>query len=183
MRKQITKSMERIFLIGYMGAGKTTLGRALARELNLSFVDLDWYIEERYHKTISNLFAEKGEGEFREIEKKMLHEAGQFEDVVISTGGGTPCFFDNMEFMIQSGKAVFLETSIDILFSRLRVGMHSRPILHGKTDDELKLFIQEALAKRIEYYSQAPYIFNADRLESRLQIKDSVQRLREVLGL
>ena len=82
--------MKRIFLIGYMGSGKTTLGRAFARATGLEFIDLDWYIEERLHKSISILFAERGEDGFREQERKMLHEAGEFEDVVIACGGGTP---------------------------------------------------------------------------------------------
>ena len=82
--------MIRIFLTGYMGAGKTTLGKAFARELGLTFIDLDWYIEERFHRTISELFRERGEDGFRRLEQSMLHEAGEFEDVVISTGGGRP---------------------------------------------------------------------------------------------
>ena len=81
--------MIRIFLTGYMGAGKTTLGKALARELHIPFIDLDWYIEERFHKTVGELFSERGEASFRELEKNMLHEVGEFEDVVISTGGGS----------------------------------------------------------------------------------------------
>lgn len=85
--------MIRIILIGYMGAGKTTVGKALAQELNIPFYDLDWYIEERYRKTIPQIFAEKGEEGFRDIEKKLLHEVAEFEDVIISSGGGTPCFF------------------------------------------------------------------------------------------
>ena len=85
--------MTRIFLIGYMGAGKTTLGKAFAREMSLNFIDLDWFIEERFHKTVQQLFLERGEDGFRELERKMLHEVAEFEDVVVSTGGGTPCFF------------------------------------------------------------------------------------------
>ena len=84
--------MIRIFLTGYMGAGKTTLGKAFARELNVPFIDLDWYIEERFHKSIRELFAERGEASFRELERSMLHEVSEFEDVIVSTGGGTPCF-------------------------------------------------------------------------------------------
>ena len=87
------KKMTRIFLIGYMGAGKTTLGKAFAREMSLNFIDLDWFIEERFHKTVQQLFLERGEDGFRELERKMLHEVAEFEDVVVSTGGGTPCFF------------------------------------------------------------------------------------------
>ena len=82
--------MIRIFLTGYMGAGKTTLGKAFARELNIPFIDLDWYIEERLHKSIRELFIERGEASFRELERTMLHEVAEFENVIISTGGGTP---------------------------------------------------------------------------------------------
>ena len=101
--------MIRIFLLGYMGAGKTTLGKAFARAMGLTFVDLDWYIEERFHKTVGQIFRERGENGFREVEKRMLHEVGDFENVVISVGGGTPCFFDNMDYMNEIGKAVFLD--------------------------------------------------------------------------
>ena len=91
--------MIRIFLIGYMGAGKTTLGKAFAKKYNLSFVDLDWYIEERFHKTVQELFAERGEDGFRELERNMLHEVADFENVIISTGGGAPCFFYFFDFV------------------------------------------------------------------------------------
>ena len=84
--------MVRIFLTGYMGAGKTTLGKAFARQMDIPFVDLDWYIEERFHKTVGELFTERGETGFRELERNMLHEVAEFENVVISTGGGAPCF-------------------------------------------------------------------------------------------
>lgn len=175
--------MVRIFLTGYMGAGKTTLGKAFARELGLSFVDLDWYIEERFHQTISQLFAECGEDGFRRLERNMLHEVGDFENVVVSTGGGTPCFFDNMDYMNAQGQTVFLDVDEETLFRRLRVATAQRPILRGKSETELRAFICEALAKRMPYYAQARYRFDGSRLESRAQISESVERLREVLGL
>ena len=175
--------MIRIFLTGYMGAGKTTLGKAFARKLNLPFVDLDWYMEERFHKTVGELFVERGEAGFRELEKNMLHEVGAFEDVVISTGGGAPCFFDNMDFMSRNGKTVFLNVHPDVLFRRLRVAKQQRPILQGKQDDELKEFIIRALEKRTPFYSQAQYVFNADELEDRSQIEKSVEKLRDLLKL
>ena len=175
--------MIRIFLTGYMGAGKTTVGKALARKLNLPFVDLDWYMEERFHKTVGELFVERGEAGFRELEKNMLHEVGAFEDVVISTGGGAPCFFDNMDFMNRNGKTVFLNVHPDVLFRRLRVAKQQRPILQGKQDDELKEFIIRALEKRTPFYSQAQYVFNADELEDRSQIEKSVEKLRDLLKL
>ena len=167
--------MIRIFLTGYMGAGKTTLGKAFARTLNVPFVDLD--------KTVGELFAERGEAGFRELERNMLREVGAFENVVISTGGGAPCFFDNMDFMNHSGKTVFLNVHPDVLFRRLRVAKQQRPILQGKEDEELKEFIIQALEKRAPFYSQAQYIFNADELEDRSQIEKSVQRLRDLLKL
>ena len=175
--------MIRIFLIGYMGAGKTTLGKAFARAMGLTFVDLDWYIEERYHKTVSQIFAERGEDGFRELEKRMLHEASDFEDVVISVGGGTPCFFDNMDYMNQVGETVFLDVDNQVLFRRLKVAKQQRPLLANKTDEELMAFIQEALEKRLPHYTKAKHVFNGELLENRYQIQQSVERLKELLNL
>ena len=173
--------MIRIFLTGYMGAGKTTLGKAFARALSVPFVDLDWYIEERFHKSIRELFTERGEASFRELERNMLHEVAEFEDVIVSTGGGTPCFFDNMEYMNGHGQTVFLDVHPDILFRRLRIATVQRPILQGKTDEELYAFIVDALAKRAPYYTQARYRFDGGHLESHRQIAESVQQLRKLL--
>ena len=175
--------MTRIFLIGYMGAGKTTLGKAFARAMGLTFIDLDWYIEERFHKTIRELFTERGEEEFRNLERRMLHEVAEFEDVVISVGGGTPCFFDNVEFMNMAGETVYLDVNIQVLFRRLKVAKQQRPLLDGKTDEELLLFIQEALQKRLPFYSRAKHVFNGEMLEDRWQIQQSVERLKELLKL
>ncbi len=173
--------MTRIFLIGYMGAGKTTLGKAFARELGLTFIDLDWYIEERFHKTVRQLFSERGEDGFRELERRMLHEVGEFEDVVISTGGGTPCFFDNIDYMNTMGDTVFLDVSTDVLFRRLKVAKQQRPLLADKNDEELMAFICEALQKRLPHYTRAKHTFSADQLEDRWQIKASVEKLKEQL--
>ena len=175
--------MIRIFLTGYMGAGKTTLGKALAHALDVPFIDLDWYIEERFHQSIPQLFATRGEDGFRQVERNMLHEAGEFEDVVISTGGGTPCFFDNMDYMNRQGDTVYLDVPADILYCRLRVATRQRPILQGKTDDELRTFIGEALARRLPFYTQSRYRFDGSHLESRTQIAESVERLRQLLGI
>ena len=175
--------MTRIFLIGYMGAGETTLGKAFAREMNLSFVDQDWYIEERFHKTVQEIFAERGEQGFRELERQMLHEIAEFEDVVISTGGGAPCFYDNMDFMNLKGDTVFLNVTPEVLFSRLKMASQNRPILRGKSNEELKAFIAKTLEKRAPFYSKAKYIFNADELEDIYQIKSSVNKLKVLLSL
>ena len=175
--------MIRVFLLGYMGAGKTTLGKAFARAMGLTFVDLDWYIEERFHKTVRQLFTELGESGFRNLEKRMLHEVGEFEDVVISTGGGTPCFFDNMEYMNEAGDTVFLDADIKVLFRRLKIAKQQRPLLAEKTDEELMEFIQTALQERMPHYSKAKFTFNAEYLESRNQIRQSVECLKELLKL
>jgi len=175
--------MIRIFLIGYMGAGKTTLGKAFARELGLTFVDLDWYIEERFHKTVQQIFEERSEEGFRELERNMLHEVSDFENVVISTGGGTPCFFDNMEYMNTQGETVFLSVDPTVLFRRLRVAKQQRPLLAEKTDEELMEFIGSALEKRMPHYSKARHIFCAEELEDKQQIRRSVDALRLQLNI
>lgn len=173
--------MTRIFLIGYMGSGKTTLGKALARSMHLEFIDLDWYIEERFHKSIAEIFAERGENGFRRIEQSMLHEVGEFENVIIAAGGGTPCFFDNVDYMNRIGKTVFLDASVQVLFSRLKVAKTKRPLLAGKADDELIRIISSALEERLPYYAKASYHFNAEELESHEQIQESVVRLEKLL--
>ena len=152
--------MKRIFLIGYMGAGKTTVGKVLSRQLGLSFIDLDHYIEGRY----GQLFAEKGEDAFRDIERRMLREVAAFEDVLVSTGGGAPCFFDNMEFMNGAGQTVYLKVSVEELAKRLELCKSTRPILKGRSGDELKAFIAESLEKREPFYSKASIVFDAEEM-------------------
>ena len=175
--------MNRIIIIGYMGAGKTTVGRALSKAIGVPFYDLDWYIEQRMRRSVRQLFDERGEEGFRRVERNMLHEVAEFEEVILSCGGGTPCFFDNMEYMNNQGSTVFLEVAPDVLFRRLRIATQQRPILRGKSDDELRSFIGEALAKRLPYYTQARYRFNGSRLEDRKQIAASVTQLRQLLRL
>lgn len=173
--------MKRVYLIGYMGSGKTTLGKAFAQAAHLQFIDLDWYIEERMHKAIKDLFAERGEEGFRQVERNMLHEAGEFENVVIAAGGGTPCFFDNIDYMNRTGETVFLNASFEALFRRLKVAKSKRPLLSGKTDEELKKVIRNGLAERMAFYGKAKHWFPSDYLESREQISESVEQLKKML--
>ncbi|MBE6292842.1 MAG: shikimate kinase [Bacteroidales bacterium] len=173
--------MTRILLVGFMAAGKTTLGKALAKELGLQFIDLDHYIEARYHRTISQLFAEKGEYGFRKIEQSMLHEVAEFEDVIISTGGGTPCFFDNMEFMNRQGTTVYLQASTEVIHTRLTIARVQRPLVTGKSEAELRTYIAETLQLRIPYYHQAHYTFCSEKLEDSTQVSDTVSQFcREI---
>lgn len=171
--------MKRIFLIGYMGAGKTTVGKVLSERLGLSFVDLDHYIEARYHKTIGQLFTEKGEDEFRKIERKMLHEVATFEDILVSTGGGAPCFFDNMLFMNTIGQTVYLKVSVDELAKRLELAKATRPVLRGRSGNELKLFIAEMLEDRDPFYHQAGIVFNAEQMIDEQDVSHIVEALAE----
>lgn len=171
--------MTRIFLIGYMGVGKTTAGRELAKSLNLEFVDLDHFIQSRYNKTISQLFEQFGEDGFRDIENKILKEVAQFEDVVISTGGGAPCFYDNMEVMNSAGITVYMKASPQLLSERLNSCKDKRPLIKDKDEKELLLFITENLNRRESYYRQAKIIFEANELVNREDVDKYVHLLIE----
>lgn len=175
--------MTRIILIGYMGSGKTTLGKALSKELGLPFFDLDWYIENRFCRTVSQLFAERGEEGFRHLEREMLHEVAEFENVVIAAGGGTPCFFDNIDYMNRQAQTVYLKATPDVLFRHLQPGRSKRPLLAGKTDEEMRTYIVESLAHRAPFYEKANYIFNTDLLENHKQIQNALNQLRTLLNL
>ena len=165
----IKPAMKRIFLIGYMGCGKTTAGKRLSEKYNLNFIDLDYYIEQRYLKTIAQLFGENGENGFRKIEQDLLKEVAEIENVIISTGGGTACFFDNIELMNRKGETVYLKASAAELASYLSSPLaKNRPLLSGKTDDELLNFISETLEKREPFYSKAKHTINARDMSDEL---------------
>ena len=175
--------MKRIILIGYMGAGKTTIGRQLAMTLGLQFYDLDWYIEMRYHKKVSEIFAEEGEGHFRDLERRMLHEVAEFEDVVISCGGGTPCFFDNMEYMNQQAETIYLKIEPEVLAMHLKMGRTVRPLILGKSEDELLQYIKESLTEREPYYKKAKHILDVSLMDNFEKIAITINLIREELGL
>lgn len=161
----------RIYLIGYMGSGKSRLGWRLANHLGVQFVDMDNYIEERNCKTIPQIFAEEGEDGFREKERRALEEVSEFTDLVIATGGGAPCFFDNMALMNETGKTIYLNINAKILADRLLKSKTERPLIKGKSREELIAFIDETLKKRNEFYAQAEYQitepdFDLDELKS-----------------
>lgn len=148
--------MKRIFLIGYMGSGKTSMGIKLAENLGLTFVDMDHHIEEKYHKTVSQIFEESGQDAFRKMEQNCLHEVAEFENCVIATGGGAPCFFDNMTFMNAHGLTVYLNLSSEQLAARLEMSRAGkRPLIANKQGDELRQFIAEGLSAREVFYKQA----------------------------
>lgn len=172
--------MTRIILIGYMGAGKTTIGRVLARELGVDFYDLDWYIEDRFHKKIPDIFAEHGEEGFRDIERKMLHEVAEFENVIVSCGGGTPCFFDNMDYMNAQGETVFLNAEPHVLKEHLLMGKSQRPLIQGKNPEELEAYINESLTARLSFYQKAKHTIDIDVIHTKEDIMRYVEQIMSI---
>ena len=166
-----------------MGAGKTTVGKALSKELGIPFYDLDWYIESRRRKTVPQIFAEVGEAGFREIERNMLHEVAEFEDVIISCGGGTPCFFDNMDYLNQQGDVVYLKATPEVLYKHLLMAKVERPLLKDKTAEELIAYITEHLKEREPFYTKARHILDVSLMDNYDKINISVTKLRELLKL
>jgi len=175
--------MRRIAIIGYMGAGKTTLGHALSVDTGMPFYDLDWYIESRMHKTVKQLFDTQGEQGFRIIERNMLHEVAEFENVIISCGGGTPCFFDNMDYLNQRAETVYLKATPEILCAHLAMGRTVRPLLAGKSADEARCFVGQQLEQREPFYRKARHTFDVTLMDNRNKIARSVAELRQLLDL
>ena len=134
-------------------------------------------------KTVKQIFDEKGEEGFRKIEHTMLHEVAEFENVIISCGGGTPCFFDNMDYMNQQGETIYLKATPEVLYGHLKMGKTVRPLLLNKTPEEVQVFIKEQLKAREPYYSKAKYTLDVNLMDNYEKIKISVQKLRELLTI
>jgi len=173
--------MKRFFLLGYMGSGKTTVGKRLAKSLSLDFIDLDAYIQAKYRRTIPQLFEEKGEEGFRQAERQALQEVAEFEDVVISTGGGAPCFFDNMELMNKAGTTIYLQAEPQELADRLSASKTVRPLIAGKSREELVPFIRDHLACRERYYLMARIVYHTGRVITKQDIHLTVSGLENEL--
>lgn len=175
--------MKSIILVGYMGSGKTTIGRQLALALGRSFYDLDWFIETRYRRSVAQLFQERGEQGFRELEHNMLHEAAEFEDIVLSCGGGTPCFYDNMDYIRSVGESVYLKATPEVLAEHLKMRRVERPLLEGKSDEELLDFIRTSLHEREPFYLKAQHVIDVSLLDNYDKLQTSVKLIRKVLGI
>lgn len=155
----------KIFLIGFMGSGKTHWGKLLSAKLQMPFRDLDSLIVDKEQKSIADVFSEKGEEYFRYQEMETLEElVGREESFILSCGGGTPCFFNNIEFMKKSGKVVWLNTSVDVLQERLLKERMSRPLIKEISDEELKRYIIRKLSERKMYYEQADITVNEESI-------------------
>nr|WP_319400508.1 shikimate kinase [uncultured Carboxylicivirga sp.] len=156
--------IKRVFLVGFMGSGKSTLGRRLKHEMDWDFLDLDDVFEDKYQTTIKEYFTKHGEDAFRIAEKECLRDVIHSDKVIIATGGGTPCFFDNMEVMNQNGLTIYLKLSVETIISRLSSGKNVRPLVADKSGDELYHFIQDKLAEREDFYNQSKVIADAEIL-------------------
>ncbi|MBA6154588.1 shikimate kinase [Gelidibacter maritimus] len=154
-----------IVLIGYMGSGKSSIGKKLSELVNLEFIDLDDYIQEKENLTIPQIFETKGEIYFRKIEYRYLKEVLQRNDIILSLGGGTPCFGNNMDTILNADAthSIYLKSSIPNLVSRLTPEKAHRPLIaHLKSDDELTEFIGKHLFERSFYYNQSNQTVNTD---------------------
>ena len=177
----MSKSINTIFLLGYMGAGKTVIGRSLSKKLGFKFYDLDNYIERIEGKKVSEIFNEKNEVYFRKIENKYLQELlSKNEKKIISTGGGTPCFKNNLKIIQNSSNSIsiYLKANIETLVKRLWYSIDKRPIIsHIGNEDELKEFITKHLFERSFYYEKSDVKIKTDDI----QLKDIVKLIKELI--
>lgn len=155
----------KIFLIGFMGSGKSHWGKKLSQKLTIPFFDLDEKIEEHTGRSIPQIFAEEGEEHFRLLEKEVLYLLTEsHEAFVMVTGGGTPCFYNNIDYLKKNGIVVWFNCSVDCLFRRLVKEKEKRPLISAISDDELKSFIVKKFSNRKIFYQQADVIINEDEL-------------------
>jgi shikimate kinase len=167
--------MSRVYLIGFMGCGKTSWGKKLAAGLGYNFIDLDHVLEAQVGSTIAEYFASHGEEAFRKLESEVLKQTDYPENVIVSTGGGLPCFFDHMDWMNNHGQTLYIQLSPKGLASRLENAKTPRPVLQGKKGEELVGFIEHKLAEREGFYLQATHYVDG--------IDMSVEKLVEIVGL
>ncbi|MBI9054096.1 MAG: AAA family ATPase [Bacteroidales bacterium] len=166
----------RIFLVGFMASGKTTVGKKMANRLGLKFVDLDVFIEEKYNTTIRSIIYNEGQDVFREKEREALNSViSENKSAVISTGGGTPYYFDNMEKMKNAGETLYIEVDIPTLVDRLLNSKKDRPLIWGKSKADLTIYAKELFERRQELYNKAKYKVNGKDLK--------IDLVLDVLGL
>lgn len=163
-----------IYIVGFMASGKSTIGRMLARAMNRTFIDLDYCIEQRCQQPISQIFEDKGETYFRDLERQTLRAMSYEKASVIATGGGTPVHFDNMEFITQNGQSVYLRYPIGILLGRLKTNRKKRPLVAQLSDEELRNSIESKLKERVVFYEKANLIIDCETL-SKGQITTAIK--------
>ena len=175
--------MKNIYLLGFMGSGKSYLGKCLSEKFNLNFLDLDQFIEDSTQLSIPQIFSSIGEEGFREQEANLLRKTTDFNQYIISCGGGTPCFHDNMKWIKDHGISIYLKTSEPLLFKRLNNQKTGRPLISSMSDDDLRHFISIKISEREKFYEQADYLYlqwedNNTLIDLEKFIADKLQRSR-----
>ena len=167
----------RIFLIGFMGSGKTSNGKRLAKKLGLDFYDTDILFEKKYHIGVKDFFQKYDEELFRKLEAEVLHSTFNYNDALISTGGGTPCFFDNMEQINKYGMSVYMKLHPHSLAHRLYHSKKRRPLIPNTDLEHCKSFVEETLIKREKFYEKAQIIVHSEDLK----INNLADTIREAI--
>ena len=157
--------MNKIFLVGYMGAGKTTAAKRLANRLGWEVADTDAMFEEKYRISVDDFFQKYDEPLYRKLESEVLKSTESMENTVISTGGGTACYFDNMEWMNQHGLTVFMQISPEAAVDRVIHSKHKRPLARGKSEEELREYVSWHYASRMPFYEQARITVKSENLD------------------
>lgn len=155
-----------IFLIGFMGSGKSTIGKKMARELGYSFLDLDTMIENKFRITIPSIFSRFDEDAFRKIEHETLKQTFDVKDHVIATGGGTPCFYNNMDLINKNGISIYLKMLPESLHVRLEQSKKKRPLIEQNQPDKILEYIEQQLWKRKFFYEKANYTVDGEKIEA-----------------
>lgn len=167
----------RIFIIGFMYSGKSTMGKKLAKAMNLKYIDTDNIIETKYNITINNFFEKYGEDLFREFEHKILLESIKEDNIIISTGGGLPCFHKNMELIKENGISIYLNMSPQSIIHRINNSKKKRPLLQDKSPEELKTYIETLLKQREIFYNQATLTIKGESINIK-EIQDKILSIK-----
>ena len=168
--------MKRVYLVGYMGAGKSSIAKRLANKIGWISCDLDLLFEERYKISVDDFFAKYDEIAFRKLESDLLKQTESMENVIISTGGGTPCFFDNMTWMNENGLTVFIEISPLTAVNRLKQSKKKRPLLSDKNKEQLLDFVQHHYGERMKFYRQAQLTVKGESCD----VDELVEKLKDI---
>ena len=159
--------MKNVYLVGFMGCGKTEIGKKISKKLNLEFIDTDFEIENKYSNSLNNLFKEKGEEFFRNEETELIKEIKKFNNKIIATGGGLPCHNKNLDLIEESGVMIYLRYSVNTLFNRLLKNSNKRPLIKNLNNNELRTYIETTLKKREKTYRRSHKIIECDYLSEK----------------
>ena len=163
-----------------MGSGKTSIGKRVANHLRYDFIDMDTYLEEKNKKSIPDIFKEDGEEKFRELEKETLHDTFKMKKTVIAAGGGTPCFFDNIKQINKNGISFYLKRSVDFIVYKLLSAKTERPLVKGKTEEELRDYIKKTLDYRNQFYKQASKTLKVKEREKDEMAEVIVKKIKKI---